>query len=412
VRKGKLTIKKIERAKPGRHGDGHGLYLEVGENSASWLLRWERDGRERWHGLGSAADLTLDEAREEAREKRKLIKAGIDPIDKKRADRAAERVAKAKVRTFSECAIAYFEAQLPAWKHPAHALQWSSTVLGRTLTGQPVANDYCKPLRSLPVQAIDVPMVLSVLQPVWYEKAETARRLRNRIESVLDWATAAGLRSGDNPAALKMIGKLLPSRIKGAKEHHAALDYRELPAFITALRARQGNDARALEFAILACARTAEVLGAKWSEIDFKDKLWIVPADRMKAGKEHRQPLSPAAINLLRKLPREADNPHVFIGSRPGMPLGDSTLQHMLKKLGCTATPHGMRATFRTWAQERTNFPDIVQEMALAHSVGSETVKAYRRGELMDKRRKLLDAWATYCASPATATGEVVPLRA
>jgi integrase len=266
-----------------------------------------------------------------------------------------------------------------------------------------------KPLRSLPVQAIDVPMVLSVLQPVWHVKPETANRLRNRIESVLDWATAAGLRTGDNPAALKMVGKLLP-RAKVAKEPHAALSYRELPAFMAALRARQGSQARALEFAILTCARSAEALQANWSEIDFEERLWTVPASRMKGGKEHRQPLSLAVIELLRQLPREADNPHIFISSRPGMPLAKGALRKILKVLGCKATPHGFRASFRTWAQERTSFPDIVAEMALAHSVGSETVKAYRRGELMDKRRKLLDAWAVYCASPAiaTATGDNV----
>jgi integrase len=412
VRKGKLTVKRIERAKPGRYGDGGGLYAEIGPNSASWLLRWERDGRERWHGLGSLADYTLDEARELARDKRRLIRAGIDPIEKQRADRAAERVAKAKTKTFGECAIGFFEAQRPMWKHIAHTAQWSSSVLGRTLTGQPVEHDYCASLRSLPVQAIDVPLVLSVLQPVWYEKPETAGRLRNRIESVLDWATAAGLRVGDNPAALKMVGKLLP-RAKATKEPHAALDYRQLAAFITTLRARHGSQARALEFAILTCARSAEVLHAEWKEIDWEDKLWTVPVSRMKGGKEHRQPLSPAAIALLRQLPREADNPYVFISSRPGLPLAKDALRKMLKALGCKVTPHGFRATFRTWAQERTSFPDIVAEMALAHSVGSETVKAYRRGELMDKRRKLLDAWAAYCASPAAATGDnVTVLRA
>jgi integrase len=282
----KLTAKRVARAKPGRHADGGGLYLQAGENSASWLLRWERDGHERWHGLGSLRDVSLDEARDLARAARKLIKAGGDPIEQKRADHAAQAAARARTKTFGECASIFFEDRYKRWSH-AHATQWSSTVLGRTLTGELAAGDYCKPLRSMPVHLIDVPMVLNVVRPLWMDKQETASRIRSRIEQVLDWARAAGLRIGDNPAALSILGNLLPKREKKSKrvKNYAAVPYAELPAFMADLRARPSSAARALEFTILTSARTDEARLATWDEINFEAKLWTVPAGRMKAAK-------------------------------------------------------------------------------------------------------------------------------
>jgi integrase len=403
VIKGKLTVKKVARAKPGRHGDGAGLYLEAGENSASWLLRWERDGRERWHGLGSARDVSLDEARELAREARRLIKGGGDPVEQKRAERAAMAAAKAKVKTFGECATIYFNDRRDGW-HPAHALQWSSTVLGRLLDGQPVKADYCEPLRNLPVQMIDVPLVLSIIQPIWRIKPTTADRVRNRIEATLDWASAAGLRSGDNPAALKTIGKLLP-KLGREQTNYAAVPYRELPAVFVNLRALPGTPARALEFAVLCAARSNEVLEALWPEIDWHDRVWIIPRERMKGGIDHRVPLSPQALELLRALPREDGHSYVFVSSRPGRPLARNSLRRVMKRLGRRETSHGTaRASFSTWASERTRFERPVIEGALAHAISDEVEAAYKRNDggsyLLDKRRELLDHWAAFLHTP------------
>jgi integrase len=421
----RLTVKRIERAlrrgMADRLGDGDGLILEVGDRgSASWLLRWERHGKEHWHGLGSYADVSLDEAREEARQKRRAIrKDGINPIETKCAERAAEQVARARTRTFGECATAYFEAHLPTWTHRAHATQWSSTMLGRTLTGEAVAVDYCKALRHVPVAALDVPLVLSVIQPVWHDKPETASRIRNRIESVVDWATAAGLRpvEAGNPAALKTLGKLLPKRSKGDKAHHAAMPYRDVPALVAKLRERRGSDVAALLFLILTTARSGEVLGAKWSEVDFDAALWTVPASRMKAGKEHRQPLSQAALDLLRSLPTEHGSDFLFIGSRAGQPLTDGALLKLLRsKLGVeAATAHGMRSCFSDWAHERSGASNIAIELSLAHSVGTQVEQSYRRTDLLKQRARLMERWGSFCTSPpvtASGTAEVVPLRA
>jgi integrase len=416
--KNKLTAKRIARAKPGRYADGGGLYLQVGENSASWLLRWERDRYERWHGLGSLRDVSLDEARDLARVARKLIKAGGDPIDQKRADRAAQVAARARTKTFGECATIFFEDRHKTWSR-AHAAQWSSTVLGRTPTGEPVAGDYCKTLRSMPVHLIDVPMVLNVIRPLWVDKQETASRIRTRIEQVLDWARAAGLRTGDNPAALSILGNLLPKREKKSKrvKSYAAVPYAELPTFMADLRARQGSAARALEFTILTAARTNEALRAQWGEISFEDRLWTIPPSRMKAGKEHRQPLSDAAMELLHKLPREDGHPYLFVSAKPGKPLSDSMLLKTMRRIGREETAHGFRSTFSTWAHERSNANAHVIELSLAHSIGTKVEQAYRRTDLLDRRRRLLDQWGTYCTSlPPLVAGQdtqtIVPIRA
>jgi integrase len=407
-----LTIKKVQRARPGRHADGHGLYLEVGERSASWTLRWQKDGKEHWHGLGSLYDLTLDEAREAAREARKIIKAGGNPIDQKRAVRAAQAQAKAKMKTFGECARAFFDDRYQTWSK-SHAQQWSSTVLGVTLDGKPVTADHCRALRNMPVNMVDIPAVLSVIRPLWVgenSRQETAARLRNRIESVLNWATVAELRSGSNPAALKTLKELLPKRLKRSKRiiNYASMPYQELPGFMAQLRTRTGLAARALEFAILTCSRTTEARLATWkNEIDFDAKLWTIPATRMKAGTEHRQPLSDAAIELLRKLPREDGHPYLFLSANPGQPLADSMLLKTLQRMGRTdLTVHGFRATFSTWASERTSFPSHVIELCLAHAIGKEVEAAYKRTDLLEHRRQLLSQWAAFCTTEPVADDE------
>jgi integrase len=268
-------------------------------------------------------------------------------------------------------------------------------------------------LGQLPVASIDTALVLEVLKSHWLAKGPTMNRVRARIEAVLDWAKASGYRDGDNPAAWKTIGQVLPAVGRIARvEHHPALPYEEMPAFLVQLRKHVGIAARALEFTILTAARTNEVLGATWDEIDFAARTWTIPAARMKQKKEHRVPLADPVIRLLTSLPVEEGNQHVFIGSQTGAGLSHSSMQVLMSRIRADATPHGCRSTFRDWAAERTNYPDHIAEMALAHNVGSAVERAYRRGDLFEKRRKLMDAWAAFCASKPIKTGDVVALRA
>jgi integrase len=366
-------------------------------------LRYQRLGRERWHGLGPAADFTLAEARLRARAARQLLHDGIDPIDQKRAMRAQQAAAAARAVTFGECATDYYQTQAPTWKHPKHTAQWRASVLGLTLGGKPATGDYCKALRSLPVAQIDTPIILQVLRPLWHDKPETMSRVRARVANVLDYAKAAGYRQADNPASWDVIGKLLPARGKVAPvEHFAAIDYRELPAFVAELRKREGTAAAALMFLTLTAARTAEVLQATWREIDFDNAVWTVPPDRMKAGKEHRVPLAPEAIKLLHGLYREGDSDDgfLFIGPQPGKPLSEAALRAVMRRMGRTEVPHGLRSSFSDWAHERTAHSNHAIELSLAHSIGAAAEKAYRRGEMLEKRRKLMEQWAEYCTSP------------
>jgi integrase len=413
--KGKLTVKKVERLGAGKHGDGGGLWLEVGDgNARSWVYRWETDGRDHYLGLGPARDISLEEAREAAREARKAVRAGRDPIAEKRQEKAQQKLAAARTRTFGQCADVFWSDRVDGW-NPRHALQWSATVRGVFLDGTPSKSDYCKALRNVPVQLIDVPLVLSVIQPIWKTKAETASRVLNRIEGILDWARAAGLRTGDNPASAKLIGKLLPKRER-KKESFASVPVRELPAVYAAIAARPGNPARALQFAILTSTRTAEVIDCRWPEISFEDRTWTIPASRMKADVEHRVPLSEAAIELLRALPTD-DHDLVFLSSRPGAPMHRNALRKLLQvKLGRKETTHGMRAAFSTWASEVAHAPPPVIEACLAHTISNEVEKAYKRGTLLDRRRDLMTKWATYCTTPPVKSAEesadkVVPLR-
>jgi integrase len=373
-------------------------------SNRSWLLRYEIDGKKRWMGLGALADFTLDEARERARQARQLLADGIDPLVRRQEERATRALQAGKAITFQDAAQQYFDQHERKWKNAKHRAQFLSTI-----------KEYAFPvLGKLPVGAIDTGLVLKAVEPIWHEKTETASRVRGRIESVLDWATVRGYRTGDNPARWKgHLSEVLPARGEIAKvQHHPALPFAEVPAFMADLARRDGMSARALEFTILTAARTGEVIGARWSEIDIAAKVWTVPAGRMKGQREHRVPLSDRACAILKSLPREAD--HVFPGTNKGEAISNMAMTTVLRRMGKSdITVHGFRSTFRDWAGEVSNFPIHVIEQALAHTVGNAVERAYRRGDLFDKRRKLMADWARFCSTkPADGGSNVTPIRA
>ncbi|MBC7103815.1 MAG: integrase arm-type DNA-binding domain-containing protein [Parvibaculum sp.] len=400
----KLTAVKVARlTKPGRYGDGGGLWLQVAAGgSRSWLFRFMRDGKAREMGLGALMTVTLAEAREKARECRKALSEGLDPIEARDGIRKAAAVDAARAVTFREAAERYIEAHRPGWKNAKHADQWGSTL-----------EAYVYPtIGALPVAAVDVALVLKCIEPIWSTKPETAGRVRGRIESVLDWAAARGYRTGDNPARWRgHLDKLLPPKSKVAKvKHHAAMPYADVPAFMAELRDRSDNSSRCLEFAVLTASRTGEAIGARLEEIDLSAKVWTIPAERMKGGREHRAPLSDRALEIVRSMPREGD--FVFPGAKAGQPLSNMALLMTLRRMGHEdLTAHGFRSSFRDWAAEQTAFPNEVAEMALAHAVGDKVEAAYRRGDLLAKRRQLMDAWAKFCSSPRTAGADVLPIK-
>ena len=401
---GKLTSLSVRQARRrGLYGDGGGLFLQVSESGAkSWVFRFKKADRLRVMGLGPAHTITLAEARDRARECRKLRLDGIDPIEARRAERAQAKLDAAKAVTFAECADAYITAHKAGWRNPKHAAQWPATLA-----------TYVNPtFGELPVQAIDTALVTRVMEPIWTKKPETASRVRGRIESILDWATARGYRQGENPARWRgHLENLLPRRSKVRRvEHHAALPYSELSAFMLALRQQEGVAARALEFTILTAARTGEVIGARWEEINIAERLWSVPAERMKAGREHRVPLCGKALEIVEEM-RAIGGNFIFPGGKRGKPLSNMAMTMLLRRMGHgDQTVHGFRSTFRDWAAERTNFPAEVAEMALAHAVSDKVEAAYRRGDLFEKRRALAEAWAKFCAT-ALVGGEIVPIR-
>jgi integrase len=408
--KTQLTAKRVERLlhTPGRYRDSavKGLLLVVvSEGSASWTLRYEIGGREHWMGLGSAREFSLKAARERALAARQKLADKIDPLAERKALRIAAALEAAKAITFEQAAVAYFDQHERKWKNARHRQQFLSSL---RLHAYPV-------IGKLPISAIDTGLVLKVIEPIWPTTTETANRVRNRIETILDWATVRGYRSGDNPARWKgHLGEVLPARAALRKtNHHPALPFTELAGFLAELRCRVGVAAKALEFLILTAARTGETVGARWDEIDLTNAVWSIPAHRMKGGREHRVPLSAASAALLESLPTEDGNPYLFINGY-GRGLSAVALAQVVQRMGRTGiTVHGFRSTFRDWAAERTNYPNHVVEQALAHKIGSGVEAAYRRGDLLDKRRKLMDAWAAYCESaPTKAAGEVVPLRA
>jgi integrase len=390
-------------SKPGMHADGSGLYLHVTDSGArSWIYRWKRDGRCRDMGLGSLGDVGLAEARELATDARRMVRQGGDPIEARKAARAASRLAAARSLTFRQCAEAYIVSHKAGWRNPKHAAQWPSTLATYV---NPIFGD-------LPVQAIDVGLVMKVLRPIWETKTETASRVRGRIESVLDWATASGHRQGENPARWRgHLENLLPKKSKVRRvEHHAALPYVDLGDFMVALRQQDGIAARALEFTILTATRSGAARGAKWSEFDLSARLWTVPAGRMKADREHRVPLSDRTIEILDELQALRYSDLAFPSAKRGRPISNTALTMALRRLGRTdLTIHGFRSTFSDWCSERTNFSAEVREMALAHTVSDKVEAAYRRGDLFQKRRQLMDAWARFCTAPtASQTGATV----
>lgn len=401
----KLTALAVNRAKePGYYGDGGGLYLQVAKaGTKSWIFRYVRGGKERQMGLGPLHTISLAQARDHARRCRAMLLAGEDPLEQRRADQLVDALDRAKAITFDYCAKAYIDAHRDSWKNAKHAAQWQSTL-----------DTYASPIiGSLPVAAVDTALVVKVLEPIWTTKTETATRVRSRIENVLDWATVSKFRTGDNPARWRgHLDNLLADPGKVAKvAHHAALPWQEIGAFMVDLRKREGTSARAVEFAILTAARSGEVRGVRWSEIDLDAALWVVPAERMKAGREHRVPLSTAAVALLQAMPDVGD--YIFPGQRGDTPLSDMSLTAVLRRMGRSEiTVHGFRSTFRDWCAESAanSFPREVCEHALAHSLPDKVEAAYRRGDLIEKRKVLMQVWADYCAKSA-ASASVAPLR-
>jgi integrase len=400
---GKLTAAQVKHAKPGRYGDGRGLYLQVVGGSKTWLLRYEHNKRERWMGLGSAEFVTLAQARERAFElRRKLKDEKIDPLEQRRAGMIGARIAALKGATFEQVARQYVEQRSAQWRSATTRQDWLSTL-----------ERYAFPvIGSLPVALIDTALVHRVLDPMWTAKPHVARRVRERLELVLEFAKVRDLRDGENPARWRgHLEHSLPHSEKVTRtRHHAALPYPELPAFMTELRALPGLAARALEFTILSASRTGEARFARWSEFDLNAGTWTIPGERMKGDKEHRVPLSDRALAILAELPREGDA--VFPGKAAGGFLNQDAMADVLAKLCSGATVHGFRSAFRDWAAETTGYPSEVVEMALAHAIPNGVEAAYRRGDLFEKRRRLMDDWAAFCDSPDRAEDEkVIPLR-
>ena len=415
----KLTVRTVESlvkaGTPGVTGDGEGLYFQISKTGGtSWVFRYKRAGKARMMGLGRYPETGLADARAKAAEARKLTSAGVDPLAAREAERErhqveqererqrieAERAAleRAKVRavTFKTVAADYIAAHRAGWKNAKHGQQWENTLA-----------TYANPvIGHLPTDEITTAHLLEILQPIWGEKTETASRVRNRIELILDAAKARGLRDGENPARWRgHLDKLLPKRSKvQARTHHAALPWAELPAFMAELAGHEDLTYKAMRLTILSACRTSEVLGATWSEIDREARTWIIPAARMKAGKEHRVPLSDAALAVLDSLPRVAGSPYLFPGARKGRPLSNMAMLMGLRRMGREGlTMHGFRSTFRDWAAERTHYPREVCEMALAHVVAAGAEAAYWRGDVFDKRRALMADWGAYATTAPAA---------
>ncbi|WP_404379932.1 tyrosine-type recombinase/integrase [Caenispirillum salinarum] len=416
----RLTARAVATTnKPGRYADGRGLYLHVAKTGAkSWVLRYRLSGKSREMGLGAVADVGLQDARRKAADARGLLADGVDPLDAREAERLAAAVEAAKAITFKDAAERYIAAHRPTWKNAKHASQWENTL-----------RDYVHPVfGAVPVADVDTGLVLKAVEPIWHTKPETASRVRQRIEAVLDWARARGYRDGPNPALWRgHLSHTLPARARVAKvEHHAALPYAEVAAFLADLRGRDALAARALEFVILTASRTGEALGATWAEVDLAAAVWTVPGDRMKAKRDHRVPLSPQAVAVLEAMGEAyGRDGYVFPGQRKGKPLSYMGLLMLLRRMnpegecggfrwaddkGRAITVHGFRSSFRDWTAEQTAFPGEVAEAALAHVVGDKVEAAYRRGDLFEKRRRLMEAWADYCDRPAAA-GNVVPIN-
>jgi integrase len=388
----KLSDVSVRAAKkPGRHSDGGGLYLFVGPTGAkSWVFVWARGGKKREMGLGPYPAVSLAKVRTAAADCRMAVQEGRDPIAEK---------AKEAEPTFADCVEKFLTSMESSWRNTKHRAQWRMTL-----------TEYCQPLRDKRVSTISTDDVLKALNPIWLAKPETASRLRGRIERVLDFAKAKGWRSGENPALWRgHLKAILPARQKLSRGHHAAMPYADVPAFMARLD-RDAMSARALELAILTVGRSGEVLEARWPEFDLDKAVWTVPPERMKLGIEHRVPLVPRAVAMLRKLHETRENDWVFPGQKRDRPLSNMAMEKLMERMEVGQfTPHGFRSAFRDWAGDETSFAREVAEAALAHKVGDETEQAYRRSDALEKRRKLMQAWADYLAAPKA--GNVVQLR-
>lgn len=397
-----LTTRKIAAIKKaGRSGyfaDGSGLYLQISRyGTSSWIFRYTLDGRVRDMGLGSAEIISLAGARQAARELRQQLIAGDDPLALRNAKHAARRAEAAKRKTFIECAGAYVDAHRSEWRSTKNAQQWQSSL-----------EMYAFPhIGSLMVDQIELPHILSVLEPIWREKTETATRLRARIERILAWATVRKYRQGDNPARWQgHLSEMLPKVVGRKKQHYAALSLEDLPGFMSELRAKPRTVARALEFTILAAARSGEVRGARWDEVE--EAVWTVPADRAKSNRPHRVPLSDRAVEILRAMHRE--NQFVFPGAKGPRMSSTAMIELLWEMRGKGVTVHGFRSCFSDWARDHTSFSRDVVEMALAHTVKDKSEAAYRRLDALDKRRRLMEQWSRFLMAPAI-TADVTPLR-
>ena len=408
-----LQVTKLTR--PGLYGDGGGLTLQVTTTGAkSWLFRFMVAGKPFAMGLGPTHTVSLAEARQKALNARKLLIEGINPLTAKKQNKIAAALASAKMMTFDQCAEAYILAHKASWKNAKHADQWKNTL-----------NTYASPIfGQLPVAEINTGLVVKCLAPIWESKTETAIRLRGRIESVLGWATTSGYRTGENPARWKgHLDNLLATISKTSRtKHHPSLPWQRMGAFMAVLRAREGVSARAVEFAILTACRSGEVRGARWAEFDTTNKVWTIPAERMKAKREHQVPLSDAAMALLESmLPKDGDVDIVFAGTK-GQPLSDMSLTAVIRRMnggdkpvwadanGEGVTVHGFRSSFRMWAAETTNYPREVAEHALAHQLPDAVERAYQRGSLFAKRNALMAEWSVYCSKVPT-DAVVKPIR-
>lgn len=388
-RLGKLSAIAVNKLGQGYHYDGGGLILQVtASNARSWIFRFDFQGRRREMGLGPTHTISLAEAREAARQARQKVLEGIDPIEARNTTRRQAEQEKANALTFADCSGKYIATHRSGWKNPKHTAQWKSTL-----------ETYCAGFNGKPVSNVSRADVLACLEAIWTEKHETATRLRGRIESILDWATVHGLRAGDNPARWKgNLDHLLPtiSKIRRIK-HHRALPWQEIAPFMANLRQEVGLAPRALEFLILTACRSGEVRAATWDEIDMENRLWVIPAERMKMGKEHRVPLSQAAIELLISLPRLQEEPLVFPSTRAKKILSDMSLTAVMRRMEVDAVPHGFRSTFRDWAGESTSYPREVCEHALAHRLADGVEAAYQRGDMLKKRASMMKDWAAFC---------------
>lgn len=391
-----LAVSKLRRAGLHAVGGAAGLGLKVmPSGSRAWVLRTVVAGKRREYGLGGFPTVTLASARERAKAMLDQLFEGIDPAETKKQVKSALAAQRARAVNFKTLAEQYIAQHEASWKNAKHAAQWTATL-----------ETYAFPVCGSMVAAdIDTATVLRILEPIWVEKTETASRLRGRVEAVLDYAIAKGLRQGPNPARWKgNLALTLPAKRKiSPVEHHPAVPVKDMPKFFQSLQQKEGTAARALEFLVLTAARSGEVRGAQWSEIDLAKKIWTVPAERMKAKREHRVPLSTQAIDMLKSLPSKKTGGLVFPGSKATAKLSDMSLTAVMRRMEMDAVPHGLRSSFRDWVGEETSFPREVAEMALAHTVGNAVEAAYRRGDLFEKRRLMMQDWATYLTKERSA---------